>query len=563
MLHGLIVLVAGACFGALQLWTSTRLKRDLLEQLELLRSQPASPTTTGTSSQVVLNWVDWVRRYYPADQSGRWTREAAMAELADRLSRNADYQLLQRLSVLAPLMGVLLTAVGLFLLRLPSGNELGLNQILSSIWPLFIGVGRGALVAVINQFLLHCAALRIEDVQAAGRSWFDESVWNSHPLHQHQLAEMKSAARLRKNLVCSAKRNATASKEMSDAAERLFEASLNIKLVVSKVSIRIRKATTANSEQAAKNYTAIVQFQERVWRLTQEMTRLVDGVADNTTALTGLKTAFQTEYAPAVKAHGDALPPAVKAIKDVSETLAEMMTSLGAAKAAILLIATSLNTSGTKLADAVRLWKKTGDRFQSATDGFAGSTDEIKTFIAANLKPVSDELTGIKTVIDQLKAAADAFKELLNVKENGKPILKGFEDAAKVAAAFSSMPKQIETALKHVEAGLKTIQTQIEAGSKNLIAHEIDGLESLLGPLVTLIAASSQDLAPSLDRFKLGVDEVGQHVKALTSLPRSNGHDGSTAEVTNRLLGDIKGHLVDLLPPATDTIKPVTRKKKS
>lgn len=127
------------------------------------------------------SWHGWIVSLFPADanrESGHFTREDALQELDARIASDGGYLLLQRMGVMAPLLGVVLTVAGFFWLHVDA-NEQSLQGILMAVTPLVSGVGVGAVLALINQVLLHVAGRRVESLRLLGRTWFDTVIWRN------------------------------------------------------------------------------------------------------------------------------------------------------------------------------------------------------------------------------------------------------------------------------------------------------------------------------------------------------------------------------------------------
>jgi hypothetical protein len=93
------------------------------------------------------------------------------------IASDGSYLLLQRMGVMAPLLGVVLTVAGFYWLDV-GGDEASLQTILSAVTPLVAGVGTGAVLAMINQILLHFAGQRVESLRTTARTWFDAVIWS-------------------------------------------------------------------------------------------------------------------------------------------------------------------------------------------------------------------------------------------------------------------------------------------------------------------------------------------------------------------------------------------------
>jgi hypothetical protein len=123
-------------------------------------------------------WLQWVSVNFPEASAspGNFTREDALAELDTQIASNSKYLLLQRMGVMAPLLGVVLTVAGFYWLHVGDEDE-SLQTILRAVTPLVSGVGTGAVLALINQALLHVAGRRVESLRTTARNWFDTVIW--------------------------------------------------------------------------------------------------------------------------------------------------------------------------------------------------------------------------------------------------------------------------------------------------------------------------------------------------------------------------------------------------
>jgi hypothetical protein len=124
------------------------------------------------------SWPNWVVSHFSGGAHGQnnFTREDALQELDTRIAGNGGYLLLQRMGVMAPLLGVVLTVAGFYWLKVDGQND-SLQSILMAVTPLVSGVGTGALLALVNQALLHVAGRRVESLRQTARNWFDTVVW--------------------------------------------------------------------------------------------------------------------------------------------------------------------------------------------------------------------------------------------------------------------------------------------------------------------------------------------------------------------------------------------------
>lgn len=181
--HLFVVLCTGLAFFAVQLalcfrvWLRMRREERVVEA-QGLDAEPGEDERHGHRARSSkLGWVDWVLSNFAADATpGSFSREDALAELDARIASNGDYLALQRMGVMAPLLGVVLTVIGFYWLEL-GDDEQSLQTILLAVAPLVSGVGAGAVLALVNQVLLHVAGHRAESLRLAARRWFDTAIW--------------------------------------------------------------------------------------------------------------------------------------------------------------------------------------------------------------------------------------------------------------------------------------------------------------------------------------------------------------------------------------------------
>jgi len=160
--HWSIVLTVGLLFFLFQLALCFRFFRWLRKHEVTLASLNQDVEDGGDGRKNIeelsahFPWLKWVNSNFPAGTStpGNYTREDVLHELDTRIASSSDYLLLQRLGVMAPLLGVILTVLGFPFIQLPETEDPSLDQMLEVVTPLVAGVGTGAVLALINQFLL-------------------------------------------------------------------------------------------------------------------------------------------------------------------------------------------------------------------------------------------------------------------------------------------------------------------------------------------------------------------------------------------------------------------------
>ena len=197
--HAAVVAGVGLGFFGLQLLLSLRVLLRAASQQRTLKNLASDLQWGGDGRCGVaeaprrFGWLRWVLSEFPAAATdgatlvSRFTRDEALHELDVRIASDPAYLMLQRMSIMAPLVGVVLTVVGFFWLDVDGAGEQSLQTILTAVTPLVSGVGAGAVLALINQVLLHLAGGRLERLRITARTWFDGAIWR-HAGHRLEAA---------------------------------------------------------------------------------------------------------------------------------------------------------------------------------------------------------------------------------------------------------------------------------------------------------------------------------------------------------------------------------------
>lgn len=213
-----------------------------------------------------FDWLRWVLDVFPSDTaaspSASFTRDEVLHELDSRIGSEASYLLLQRMGIMAPLLGVVLTVVGFFWLKVEETNEQSLQTILFTVMPLVSGVGAGAILALINQALLQGVGGRFEQLRMSARTWFDSAIWR-HAGHNAQAANVKAQV----------------------AIDRFVGTIAESTLRHAESSQRI-EASAAMLEQAASRFATVVRsFQGQIGEMPQSLVDLRAAIAASAGAL--------------------------------------------------------------------------------------------------------------------------------------------------------------------------------------------------------------------------------------------------------------------------------------
>jgi ABC-type transporter Mla subunit MlaD len=140
-----------------------------------------------------------------------------------------------------------------------------LQDILFAVTPLVSGVGAGAVLALVNQGLLHWTSQRTESLRMVARTWFDEVIWNSVGLDS-QAATIKAVAAVERMAVA-----------VSDAAEQQA------------VCVHQLQASTAAIHDSAQGFCGAAQaLSGQIHGVPQTLGSLKDAIQASSTALENL-----------------------------------------------------------------------------------------------------------------------------------------------------------------------------------------------------------------------------------------------------------------------------------
>ena len=167
MNHLTLLIIASALFAIVQIITFRKSLRWLALFVEQTKDILENPSKN-YSANLLPSWLaPFVKT---ANNSSHITqaREIALRQLEEHVYSQASYQLLQKATIAAPLLGVLLTAFGFIMF---DGQ---LNQVKDMALPLVSGVATGALLALFNLSLLHIVEQRMESARKRGQGLIDD-----------------------------------------------------------------------------------------------------------------------------------------------------------------------------------------------------------------------------------------------------------------------------------------------------------------------------------------------------------------------------------------------------
>jgi hypothetical protein len=314
-----------------------------------------------------FTWLRWVDSLFPRGDAavGSFSRDEVLRELDTRMAGYSDYLLLQRMGVMAPLLGVVLTVVGFYWLNVDESGEQSLESILLAVTPLVSGVGAGAVLALINQILLHAVGSRLERLRMAARSWFDQAIWSKASLPSQSGGGKVAATveRFAEAASASADRHLSSAASLADTTASIKYAASQLHDVVHAFSREIKDIPQTLRDLRESTSASAEALQELVPAATRSVANLDVSVA-------AFRTTIDREFTDAAKLHYRS-----------SKSLAELLDQLSVAGEALQSNAQTLTAQMAEFTSAIGAHSEQLREIQdrnAASDAAAGATDGVR-----------------------------------------------------------------------------------------------------------------------------------------------------------------------------------------
>lgn len=541
-------------------------------------------------------WVVWVRKRYPSDDLGQWSRQDAIVELEQSFSRSSDYQLLQRMSILAPLAGVIISAVGFLslawsepvTLESPDVNggqsiaaESGpssLGSIFRRIAPLFSGVLAGAVLAAWNQVTLHKVSQRAQYVYRAGIDWFDAHVWPSHPYSIHKSATVNTADQVTASIEPTLKLLVSSVEKIKTYGQSVTSASLRIE--ASMTSAVTEVAAAAESVTRGAKQTR-VRLQRESKNVRDELNLLLGAANEVKASIVSLKGeaatrlhkldasvlsvrgAFTSEYAPAVRGQIAAMQQPADELKKVSGKLESVARGFDTLSTSTSSAAQKLCDSAEKQGDAATRMDSAAVRIESAASAvdsasvrvdnagtllqkaggdFGMTAEQFKSFVNDHLQPTTKSLDKLGELCEQLQNASTSLKELLSAQRELGPIVTALKQATAVTKEFTELPVR-----------LKENAVQADNHFRNSAARMKDAADGVLTDLHGRLINLEQYIQQfSDDLFRRQIDGLDELLRPIVA--QVGQIHGGLAPALAKFKDDLEG-LYSRLENLTDAVR--------
>ena len=531
--HGLYVSLVRAC----------REFRDALES-----NAPDYVAKTGGFS-----WLQNVRVMFAQNGSmianSPLPHGAVIDALDSEIWRASKYTAMQRWGLAAPLIGVILSALGFMVSPPELTGEV--SDIMGKLGPLFVGVFVGALMALVNQVYLHFSALELGRVRARAVAWFDEIIWkavgqNAHNVLGQAAAETQSAA---KHLEASSQQLATCNITYRDSLLELNRQLTDVRTAASSTSSsfdsfsKMMNDMTTQLASAIKNIGALnatvaaVENGSVVWniaaaKLSNASTaietsskKFQDGIAESTSGLISVVAGIAE---PMKKLHSSISDMQMNTDKHTE--LTQSLTSAISQSDRFLVERLALNVdeadlqremasrtraaieSLQKLAETASVVNATGSTLNQAAGGLRdasttidgavkGLFDSCKEFTARNAEAQTKMSAGVTEATAGLQSAARELAHPVGLLNNSfARISTGNQDHAELSERLENLTKM----------GERVLQDRFQAnGDEATRAARIEGTEKRLEATSQVLS----DSAATMREIQQGLDALVQELR--------------------------------------------------
>jgi hypothetical protein len=462
-------LLAFCTFLGFQLCLFYYCRRALLRQrrvLVALRAERRVPEQPFTRSGIGSEWLEWVAtRYHDGGfHDGHYSREHALEQLDDCLGSVGSYRLLQRTGIVAPMVGLLLTVAGFLSVDLPAAADWDLKQIIQTLVPIILGVGTGALLAIINLLvLLPVLEKRTDSLRSSARAWFDECVWKHVQVKPHLAA----------NDV------AEALQEMGATIRGSIEQYRGATAAIGQTSQFLRDAGTAlvnTAERLSTDTRGIPDEMRSLRDMASGVIRLLGDIVPNIERTTAefaetagaLKSVVQVPLAQAAARQQESAESFARSVERIGESTEQLSARLGSLdktmsdQAAagrewsrslhedVIPAQRAFRQVGAHLTDATKDLAAAQRAFREAADSMQGSANGLAGFVRDGVEPATQRLAELDQVLTRMRETTEAVRQMTQLRQEFAVLARSLSQAAAAADAIRSLPQEIRAILQTV-----------------------------------------------------------------------------------------------------------------
>ena len=490
------VVFIGAAFFAMQVFLClrfwSRMKRHHRKLSKLLADLEAGGHGRDIDAFVRdIPWLKWVDQNFPRDSRtpSNFTRDDVLKELDTQIASNSDYVLLQRAGVMAPLLGVIITVLGFALIDFSHTGEQSLGELLLIVAPLAAGVGTGAVLALVNQPLLHLVGRKVEQVRYAARVWFDEAIWSRVGLDT-QAATVKAIQAMEKM-----------AQAVGAAAEQEHE------------NLRALHEGTAAIRQAAREFQETHagfngQLRELPARLA-EFTAAVEYAVDTLDAMipvgqratTGLdaavesfRAAVEQRFVEAAKTHQASIDTLAESVGRINESTLQLRVGSGDLQDTVNAHTNAFKTLNRSLVKQVlpahEAFLAGISQFNGRAEGLLERIDNLHAEVVQSLERISALAPEADRAIASFSASAGVFSEAVQHK-----FAPAADEHQETTGKLTSAMLELQRAGQGLADGENVVHSLVRLQTR--LSEDLDAAQQTLRTAVDSLAGTSAALQQS------------------------------------------------------------------
>ncbi len=514
------VLAIGLVFFALQIYLCIRFGRRMRRHERVLKKLVADLEDGGDGRDVDafvedIPWLRWVDTNFPRDAStpGNFTRDDVLQELDTHIGSDKHYLLLQRTGIMAPLLGVIITVLGFGVLEVSDSEDQSLTEILMLVSPLVAGVGTGALLAFINQWLLQVVSGRVEEVRNLARGWFDAAIWSGVGLDT-QAATVKAITameRMARSVTKTAERQEETARVLSESTASIQAASQAFQQTYASFGDQVEQLPgklaelTSAAQAAVKTLQAMIPVGERA-------------VAGLDVSVSAFRSAVESNFAEAAKSHQTATEHLVESVGRINESTIQLKVSSGDLQETVNSHTNSfknLNRSLNKqVLPAHEAFLAAISQFNGRGEGLLEQLDGLHSEVVESLARMTTLAPEAAKGIASFNASASAFSEA--VQQRFTPAAEEHQQSThKLSSSIGELQKSTQSL-----ADGETVVHNL-TGLQTRLADELGAIQESLRQAVERFAEMGEALNQTLTG-EMGPSQRAMH-QAAASFAKSAG----------------------------------------
>ncbi len=466
-----------------------------------------------------LPWLKWVDANFPRDSRtpGSYTRDDVLRELDSHIASDKYYLLLQRAGVMAPLLGVIITVVGFLVLKVPKGETQSLAEILLAVTPLMVGVGTGALLAFINQWLLHFAGNKVEVVRNEARGWFDAAIW-SHVGLDTQAATVKAITaieRMAKSVTHAAEQQEGTANHLRESVSVIQQASAGFQQSYAAFGVNLQGLPSTLQQLT----TALQASLETLQVLIPVGQRAVAGLDVSVSAF---RAAVENEFVEAAKSHQASIETFAEGVARIGESTARLQVSSGDLQETVNAHSNAFKALNRSLQKQVlpahEGFLAAMTQFNGRSEGLLERLDSLHTQLVESLERIAALEPEAASAIALFTASSRDMAETIQHR-----FTPATEQHRHQIETLSGSLRQLHDATTGLAEGGKAVENAMKSQAR--LAQDMGGVQNTLRQSVDQLAETTSalrqsfegEVAPSQHSLHEAVGEFRESARHLTT----------------------------------------------